>query len=141
MSKYDPLSDYLKSKDQDRVPMTFKELELLIDDSLPPSARKHRAWWSNNPSNSVITRAWLDAGYITRDVDLGGEKLTFRRRPDPKPDEPEMETNSSGDGLSRVNGKQKPSIFGCMKGTLTILPGVDLTAPADPDWGKVYEGE
>lgn len=29
--------------------------------------------------------------------------------------------------------------FGCMRGTLTILPGVDLTEPADPDWGKVYD--
>ncbi|MHB1104204.1 MAG: helix-turn-helix transcriptional regulator [Devosia sp.] len=29
--------------------------------------------------------------------------------------------------------------FGCMKDTLTILPGVDLTEPADPDWGKVYD--
>ena len=30
-------------------------------------------------------------------------------------------------------------IRGCMKGTVTIPPGVDLTAPADPDWGKVYD--
>ena len=84
MSKYDPLSDFLKSKNHDRVPMTFEELERLIDDTLPPSARKHRAWWSNNPSNSVITRAWLDAGYITRNVDLGGERLVFRRAAQPE---------------------------------------------------------
>ncbi|MEQ8480048.1 MAG: hypothetical protein RIC18_05255 [Hoeflea sp.] len=139
MSKYDPLSNYLKSKTQDRVPMTFKQLELLIGDRLPPSARKHRAWWSNNPSNSVITRAWLDAGYITRDVDLGGEQLTFRRQPEPKSEK--RDANGFGDGLSRLGGEQKPSIFGCMKGTLTILPGVDLTEPADPDWGRVYEDE
>lgn len=31
--------------------------------------------------------------------------------------------------------------WGCMKGTLTIMPGVDLTAPADPDWGKVYDDD
>ncbi len=30
-------------------------------------------------------------------------------------------------------------IFGCMKGTMTIPDDLDLTAPADPDWGKVYE--
>ncbi|MER8570549.1 helix-turn-helix transcriptional regulator [Mesorhizobium sp. M1338] len=30
-------------------------------------------------------------------------------------------------------------LFGCMAGTLTLLPDVDYTAPADPDWGKVYE--
>jgi transcriptional regulator with XRE-family HTH domain len=26
-----------------------------------------------------------------------------------------------------------------MAGTVTIAPGVDVTAPADPDWGKVYD--
>ncbi|UVC17423.1 helix-turn-helix transcriptional regulator [Mesorhizobium onobrychidis] len=30
-------------------------------------------------------------------------------------------------------------LFGCMAGTLTLLPDVDYTAPADPDWGKVYD--
>lgn len=32
-------------------------------------------------------------------------------------------------------------IFGCMKGTMTIPDDLDLTAPADPDWGKVYEDD
>lgn len=31
--------------------------------------------------------------------------------------------------------------FGCMKGTMTIPDDLDLTAPADPDWGKVYEDD
>jgi hypothetical protein len=26
-----------------------------------------------------------------------------------------------------------------LKGLVRIAPGVDLTEPADPDWGKVYE--
>ncbi|TPI47074.1 helix-turn-helix transcriptional regulator [Mesorhizobium sp. B2-9-1] len=30
-------------------------------------------------------------------------------------------------------------LFGCMAGTLKLLPEVDYTAPADPDWGKVYD--
>ncbi|MBU4528556.1 hypothetical protein [Hoeflea sp.] len=136
MTKYEPLSDYLKSSDHDRVPMTFNELEKLIDDTLPPSARKHRAWWSNNPSNSVITRAWLDAGYITRDVDLGGEKLVFRRAPQPELAESKNGSEAGSRDQKIAGGR---SIFGCMKGTLTIPPGVDLTEPADPDWGKVYE--
>jgi len=30
-------------------------------------------------------------------------------------------------------------IFGCMKGTITIMPGVDLTEPMDFEWsGKLY---
>lgn len=29
--------------------------------------------------------------------------------------------------------------WGAMKGTFKLLPGVDLTEPADPEWGKVYD--
>jgi hypothetical protein len=28
-----------------------------------------------------------------------------------------------------------------MKGTSIVMPGVDLTEPADPDWGKVYDDD
>ena len=30
-------------------------------------------------------------------------------------------------------------VRGCMKGTITIAPGVDLTEPADPEWATVYD--
>ena len=29
--------------------------------------------------------------------------------------------------------------WGALKGMITLLPGVDYTEPADPEWGKVYE--
>ena len=35
-------------------------------------------------------------------------------------------------------GERHP-LFGALKGVTFIPPGVDLTEPADPDWGKVYE--
>jgi hypothetical protein len=35
-------------------------------------------------------------------------------------------------------GKRHP-LFGALKGSTFIPPGVDLTEPADPDWGEVYE--
>jgi hypothetical protein len=35
-------------------------------------------------------------------------------------------------------GKRHP-LFGALKGVTFIPPGVDLTEPAEPDWGKVYE--
>ena len=31
--------------------------------------------------------------------------------------------------------------FGCMKGAMTIPEDLDLTAPADPDWGRVYDDD
>jgi hypothetical protein len=39
-------------------------------------------------------------------------------------------------GLSdNTVGVPRGPLFGCMKGTLTIAPGVDLTEPACPEWG------
>jgi transcriptional regulator with XRE-family HTH domain len=32
-------------------------------------------------------------------------------------------------------------MFGCMKGTMTVPDDLDLTSPADPDWGKVYDDD
>ena len=127
MSRYDPLGVYLKSAKFETLSMTFSEIERLIDGNLPASARKHRAWWSNNPSNSVITKAWLDAGYVTANVDLAAERLTFRK--------------AHRDQTVQTVKAAPPaaSIFGCMKGTLTVLSESDLVHPADGEWGKVYE--
>jgi hypothetical protein len=37
-------------------------------------------------------------------------------------------------------GERHP-LFGALKGFTRIPPGVDLTEPADPDWGKVYSDD
>ena len=89
MSKYAPLAAHLREVGQETVPMTFADIERIIGTNLPPSAFKHRPWWSNNPANSVITRSWLEAGYKTANVDMAGQKLVFAsprrtgRRPRP----------------------------------------------------------
>jgi hypothetical protein len=138
MGKYVPLKAYLETQGRDHVPMTFAEIERVIGEPLPAS-KQYPAWWSNNPSNNVMTREWLAAGYQTESVDISGEKLVFRRV---KP--------AGAAGVVRAFGTSDPSggngqgtvrhpIYGCLAGTITIMPGVDLTEPADPDWAKVYE--
>lgn len=128
VSKYAPLEKHLKSSIYTHVPMTFSQIESIIHDSLPPSARKHRAWWSNNPRNSVITYAWLAAGYKASDVNLEGETVTFVK-----------EKKSDEFPQPKKNLKVGHPIFGAMKGSVTVEDGYDLTQPADPEWGKVYE--
>ncbi|MEA2936481.1 MAG: hypothetical protein QOD74_3127, partial [Variibacter sp.] len=59
--------------------MTFAEIERITGSKLPPKAQHQRAWWSNNPSNNVMTKVWLEAGYETERVDMAGRKLVFRR--------------------------------------------------------------
>ncbi len=133
--KYAELENHLANKGFDSIKMTFKEIESVIDDTLPASARKHRAWWSNNPSNSVITYAWLAAGYKTSAVNMESETLVFRK----------LTPEDSGPAIPQVSkpakGADKPShpIFGCMKGTITFVEGVDLTKPADPEWADLCD--
>ncbi|MBK8457459.1 MAG: hypothetical protein IPL47_10420 [Phyllobacteriaceae bacterium] len=146
MSKYDPLRDYLAGQTRERIAMTFTEIETVLGFALPAS-KANRAWWSNNPHNNVMTRAWLAAGFETEAVDTEGECLTFRRTglaPAISGYSEDRQPPYSAIGRqSRVNAKPagrevesagtRRSIFGCMKGTLTLDPDVDLTQPADPE--------
>ena len=126
MSKYEPLGAFLKTQKFQSVPMTFAEIERVLKFKLPASKR-YPAWWSNNPSNNVMTQLWLDAGFETESVDTRGEKLVFRRKAStakhPMPAE-----------------KKRKTIFGCMKGLMTIEAGYDFTQPLDEDWYGGYDG-
>ena len=133
MGKYEPLAAFLKRQGMAEIHMTFDQIEHLIGGKLPASATEHRAWWSNNPSNSVITRAWLDAGYRTEDVDMASRKLVFRKRP-------RAEERVAADHM-QGNASSPDPLFSWMKGTVTIAPGVDLTEPVDPDWGDLAWGD
>lgn len=121
MSKYEPLGDYLKKQGRERIPMTFSEIERVTGVKLPPSALKHRPWWSNNPDNSVMTKVWLDAGFESEQVDMAKRKLVFKRARAPK--------------ATGAPDEEKPfhPAWGAMKGLIRIMPGVDITQPADPD--------
>lgn len=85
MTKYAPLSRALAQCAQDSWPVTFAEIESLLGSRLPGSARRYPAWWSNNPTNNTMTRVWLDAGWKTENVDVPGERVTFRRAEQPHP--------------------------------------------------------
>lgn len=76
MSKYAPLAQFLAQRNSDVVRVSFSEIENFLGFELPGSKRT-RAWWSNNPLNSVMTKVWLDAGWRTREVDMEGERVTF----------------------------------------------------------------
>ena|ERR1700693_6159515 len=57
MGKYSALGDFLRRQKADEIPMTFDRIEKVSGTALPPSARRYRAWWSNNSRNSVMTKA------------------------------------------------------------------------------------
>ena len=127
-SKYAPLESHLRDSGRAHVSMTFNEIERVIGAQLPPAAFKHRALWSNNPSNWVMTKAWLAAGYETERVDMEKHKLVFRKA---VPDAPAPDTGASS---TAERSGSFADIFGALKDTVTISPGTNLTDPIDEDW-------
>src|SRR5437870_13193448 len=79
MEKYALLGDFLRRQRALEVTLTFDEIERITGVKLPPKAQHHRAWWSNNPSNNVMTKVWLNAGFESAQVDMAARKLVFRR--------------------------------------------------------------
>ena len=127
MPKYALLEMHLRSSGRAIVPMTFREIENVIGSTLPPKSAKHRAWWSNNPSNNVMTKAWLAAGYESARVDMHNRKLVFRKA------SPEADLQPT-QGTADNRGGSFSRIFGALKGTVTIAPDTDLTAPIGEEW-------
>jgi len=124
MSKYAPLGPFLRSRATEEAAMTFEEVEAVIGAPLPPAAGRHAAWWSNNPSNNVMTQVWLEAGYRTERVDLGGRKLVFRRAVKPATGPPR--TAPRPGLIAALRGK--------LGGTVRMAPGFDPTAPTGERW-------
>ena len=127
-SKYAPLQVHLRDSGRAHLAMTFGEIERVIGAALPPAARKHRALWSNNPSNGVMTKAWLAAGYETEKVDMQKHSLVFRR----------VVGSAPPGGADETPAAERPGsfaeVFGKLHDTVTIAPGTDLTDPVDEDW-------
>jgi hypothetical protein len=125
MGKYDPLQTFLMRQQTDLIPVKFADLEAVLGFELPAS-KQYPAWWSNNPSNNPMTKIWLRAGYATEQVDIAAERLVFRR------------TAARRDGAPTPRLGAFPG-YGAMKGTVRVARDLDLTEPADPAWGGVFE--
>jgi DNA-binding transcriptional regulator YiaG len=78
-SKYQPLLEFLRGSNQREVILTFAEIEALMNNPLPDSARSKRAWWSNRSKGALQASAWMEAGYRVENVDLDGQRVTFRK--------------------------------------------------------------
>jgi hypothetical protein len=125
MGKYEPLRDFLIGRPTSEVPMSFSEIEAVIGATLPPAAGRHPAWWSNNPSNNVMTKVWLEAGFRTERVDLGARKLVFRRVAAGR--QPQMAASNPRTGAITAARL-------ALAGTVRVPPGVDLAEPVGEAW-------
>jgi hypothetical protein len=135
MSKYYRLKEFLAGRGEDHIPMTFADIEKVLEFQLPAS-KQYPAWWSNNPSNNPMTTEWLEAGYETESVNTASGKLVFRRvRSRGK------RSGSPSNGAPLSPRSRHPG-FGFMKGLITFEKGFDVTKPFDGEpWDQGYLGE
>ncbi|MGE3144534.1 MAG: hypothetical protein AB7K35_03000 [Pseudorhodoplanes sp.] len=118
MGKYEPLPQFLAQRETSRIRLEFKAIEKILGFKLPKSAYEYEAWWSNNETGHSHARAWLAAGWRTTDVDIASREVTFVRAA----------------SHQEAAGRNKADPWGCMAGTIKILPGTDLTAPSGEVW-------
>lgn len=77
MKKYDPLCSYLSKLTESDITLSFTKVEDILRDTLPNSARNHRAWWGNG--SHIQAYAWMDAGFRVSEVDFVSECVSFRK--------------------------------------------------------------
>lgn len=77
-TKYRPLLDYLADHQGNAVTMTFRDIEKILGERLPKSARRYRHWWANDKTGTHSQAyAWLAAGRKVVRVDLLDERVMF----------------------------------------------------------------
>lgn len=77
-SKYYSLYLALRARPEDEIEMSFEQIERLIGEGLPDTARRSRAFWSNRKTGHQ-SRAWLDNDLLVDSVDIPSEKVRWRR--------------------------------------------------------------
>ena len=80
MSKYEPLSKFLRRRNDDAWQAQFSDVEAVLGFPLPDSAYRYPAWWANqNGGGHSQTAGWQDAGWRTADLDLANKTVRFER--------------------------------------------------------------
>ncbi|MBF4509324.1 MAG: hypothetical protein ISP10_02415 [Aeromicrobium sp.] len=80
-SKYAPVVEYLQGVRSDRVDLTYRQIEEMVGEPLPPSAHNHRAAWSNSDQNPwPLMRHVLDAGWRVESIRMGSKVVFVRAR-------------------------------------------------------------
>ena len=79
-SKYAYLREYLtrRAKYSIYAKLSFKKIEEIMADRLPPSALNDPRWWSNTRGRSH-SEAWLSAGWRVEKVDLEKKEVIFKK--------------------------------------------------------------
>jgi hypothetical protein len=144
MPKYGALTAYLQYRAEPVIVVSFGELDRLID-GLPPSARRHAAWWANSTASQNHARSWLDAGRRAQpDFNSGRVRFTLgsetRRGPrsgmsvQGSPRAPRQEASLRPATVSN----RVVLTFTWLNAGQVTLEGLKLLFPALPAVGGIY---
>lgn len=88
-NEYAPLFEYLCNLEGDTWSATFGEIEAILGFSLPQDALTDFVWWINRVEPHSISQAlaWGAAGWLTSNIDLERENITFIREYDRRAEE------------------------------------------------------
>lgn len=79
MVRWAPLGEYLRACNDERVELTYEQIEDIVGEALPASATDHRPqFWANSMSHSH-GKQWLGAGYRTDLNDIASDAVAFVR--------------------------------------------------------------
>ena len=80
MSKYDPFREYLSVKvsDERELRVSFDDIESILGNELPKTARVDRTWWANT-IRSNHAKSWLTLGWKVDKVNLAQGVILFTR--------------------------------------------------------------
>jgi len=83
LSKYSAIANYLNEQPGRSCEMRFSEIEDVLGEPLPASARRWTAWWrgtpSGSPTHSQVRFGWYAAGWVVSEVSIKGERVTFQK--------------------------------------------------------------
>ena len=136
MSIYDPLGAYLRAQTDTLIPMTFQEIEQLLQISLPAS-KSDRGWWSSDPAGNPMSEQWLNSGYTADTVDVTAEKLVFRRANGQGAEEAAADTPGEEGRMMRYSELDGRLLF--LKDSIILEDGYDYTLPLWPTEDEVQK--
>lgn len=106
--KYADLTRYLSTSHEDKITMTFDQVADIVG-SLPVSAYKYPAFWSNSDQSSSFSFGWQHAGYSTK-VDIKNKWVTFYKSNTSKPQRVNDEKNFNDEPHAIPTSSRKPKL-------------------------------
>jgi hypothetical protein len=80
--KYTPFENYLRDlpKSQTEITLGFKQIEKILNAKLPSSAYEDQRWWEHETEgNHINTRAWSNAGWKIKSLDVNKQRVKLIR--------------------------------------------------------------